>query len=106
ESLARWVHPERGLIPPVQFIPLLERNGLITTLDLALWEQVCRTIRSWSDRGLDPVPVSVNVSRRDIYAIDVAAELARLVDAYGIDAHLFSEEITESAYVEDFALVS
>lgn len=106
ESLARWVHPERGLIPPVQFIPLLERNGLITTLDLALWEQVCRTIRSWSDRGLDPVPVSVNVSRRDIYAIDVAAELARLVDAYGIDAHLFSVEITESAYVEDFALVS
>lgn len=100
ESLARWNHPDRGLIPPARFIPMLERNGLITALDLVVWEKACETIRAWIDRGLRPVPVSVNVSRRDIYAIDVVEELTRLVSAYGVDPHLLSVEITESAYVE------
>ncbi|MDJ1651066.1 MULTISPECIES: EAL domain-containing protein [Gordonibacter] len=106
ESLARWNHPERGLIPPGHFIPMLERNGLITALDLVVWEKACETLRAWMDKGLRPVPVSVNVSRRDIYAIDVADELTRLARAYDVEPSLLSVEITESAYVEDAGKVS
>ena len=49
EALVRWMHPERGLIPPIQFIPMLERNGLITALDLHIWEEVFRALRAWMD---------------------------------------------------------
>lgn len=106
EALVRWVHPERGLIPPGRFVPLLERNGLITALDLHLWEQVCLMQRTWIDRGYNPVPISVNVSRRDVYAIDVVEAFSNLTKQHGIDPRLIAVEITESAYVEDAQKVS
>ena len=105
ESLARWMHPERGVIPPARFMPVLERNGLVTALDLHIWEQVCRALRSWIDAGRTAVPISVNVSRRDVYAVDVVDALG-LVAKYRIDPKLLSVEITESAYVEDYQIIS
>ncbi|WP_101721944.1 GGDEF domain-containing phosphodiesterase [Eggerthella timonensis] len=100
EALARWRHPDRGIVAPGEFIPLLERNGLVRSLDLRVWEKSAAWVRSLIDRGVRPVPVSVNVSRADIYLMDVSAELHALVQRYGIDPSLIEVEITESAYSE------
>lgn len=100
EALARWRHPERGIVAPGEFIPLLERNGLVRSLDLRVWEKSAAWVRSLMDQGIRPVPVSVNVSRADIYLMDVSAELHALVERYGIDPSLIEVEITESAYSE------
>lgn len=105
EALVRWMHPERGLIPPIQFIPMLERNGLITALDLHIWEEVFRALRAWVDAGQAPVPISVNVSRRDLYALDVLGTFEGLIEKYDIPPRLLAVEITESAYVEDCELI-
>lgn len=100
EALARWRHPERGIVSPGEFIPLIERNGLVRSLDLRVWEKTAAWIRGLIDEGVQPVPVSVNVSRADIYLVDVAAELHALVERYGIEPSLIEVEITESAYSE------
>ena len=100
EALARWRHPERGIVAPGEFIPLIERNGLVRSLDLRVWEKTAAWIRGLIDEGVRPVPVSVNVSRADIYLVDVAAELHALVERYGIEPSLIEVEITESAYSE------
>lgn len=105
ESLVRWQHPIRGLVSPGEFIPLLERNGFITYLDIYVWELVCGQLSSWIRSGLRPIPVSVNMSRMDIYAIDVVAKFRELVDRYGIDPKFLEIEITESAYAEDCDLI-
>lgn len=101
EALIRWHHRSKGLIPPGSFIPTLEKNGFITELDKYLWEEVCRTIRDWLDRGLDPLPVSVNVSRRDFFSIDVPGYFKKLIEQYEIDACYIEIEITESALADD-----
>lgn len=100
EALARWRHPERGIVAPGEFIPLIERNGLVRSLDLRVWEKTAAWIGGLIDEGVQPVPVSVNVSRADIYLVDVAAELHALVERYGIEPSLIEVEITESAYSE------
>lgn len=101
EALVRWNHPERGLVMPGAFIPILERTGFIANLDRYVWEEACRHIRSWLDRGGTPLPVSVNISRADLYAIDVVDTIESLVNLYGIERGLLELEITESAYAED-----
>lgn len=101
EALVRWENPAWGLVLPNEFIPLFERNGFIARLDQCVWRKTCELLRSWKDRGLPQVPVSVNVSRADMYQIDLAPCLQGLVSEYGLspaDLHL---EITESAFTED-----
>ena len=106
EALVRWNHSERGIISPGMFLPLLESNGLITNLDIYIWESVCRELRSWIDRGYRPIPISVNVSFVDIFAIDVAEMFRQLVKRYDLEPRLIEIEITESAYVERFEEVA
>ena len=101
EALVRWKHPERGMIFPGQFIPVLEKNGFISDLDLYVWEEACRYIRRWIDMGIQPVPISINVSRIDMLSMDVVKELNQLVDKYKIDRKYLKVEITESAYVDN-----
>ncbi len=101
EALVRWRHPLKGMVSPGEFIPVLERNGFITDLDLFVWEEVCRKIRAWMDEGIEPVPLSINVSRIDMLSIDVVSELNRMVKKHGIDREYVKVEITESAYVDD-----
>lgn len=101
EALVRWKHPERGIVAPGEFVPVLERNGFVTSLDLYVWEAVCRQLRDWINRGIDPLPVSVNVSRADIHTIDVPEAIEDLTKRYGIDRSLLGIEITEGAYAED-----
>ncbi len=62
EALVRWVHPERGILPPGDFIPIFEHNGFIGQLDLYMFEETCKVLRRWLDGGRQPVPVSVNLS--------------------------------------------
>lgn len=101
EALVRWKHPERGMIFPGQFIPILEKNGFISDLDLYVWEEACRYIRRWIDMGIKPVPISINVSRIDMLSMDVVSELNHLIEKYGIDRKYLKVEITESAYVDN-----
>lgn len=101
ESLVRWKHPSKGLIAPGVFIPVLEKNGFIGDLDRYVWEEVCKWLRSWIDRGHSPVPFSVNVSRVDIFLMDVTKCLTGLVKKYGLEPELLKIEITESAYAEN-----
>lgn len=96
EALARWFHPERGMISPAEFIPVFEKNGFILKLDLFIWEQACKKIRSWIDNGIEPVPISVNISRDYINSVDLVAELSSLIEKYQIPTSLLELEITES----------
>lgn len=100
EALARWEHPVEGRISPGEFIPLFERNGFILRLDEYIWELACQTLRSWIDRGLPPVPVSVNVSRIHMHDPDFCGKIRTVVDKYRLPPSLLELEITESAYTE------
>lgn len=101
ESLVRWNQPEKGMISPAVFIPVLEKNGFIAELDRYIWDKVCCWLRTWLDMGYHPVPISINVSRIDIFSMDVLAFLQELLHTYRLTADLIKVEITESAYAED-----
>ena len=70
EALVRWIHPKLGMVAPSVFIPVLEKNGYITKLDQYIWNQICAKMRQWIDAGIRPVPISVNISKTDIMALD------------------------------------
>ena len=101
EALVRWNHPTWGLQSPGEFIPLFEKNGFITKLDQFVWEQACAVLHEWDVKGYDSIPISVNVSRADIYHADLADTLLRTVEKYNIMPARLHLEITESAYTED-----
>lgn len=101
ESLARWKHPTKGMISPGIFVPVLERNGFIASLDRYVWKKVCQWLREWIDKGHHPVPISINVSRIDMFSMDVPAYLEELIHTYNLPASLLKVEITESAYAEN-----
>lgn len=101
EALVRWKHPEEGLIPPNDFIPLFERDGLIIKLDEYVWEETCRKIREWLDNGYDVVPVSVNVSRVHIFNEKLRKIIFDITDKYKIPHELLELEITESAFLDN-----
>ena len=99
EALTRWHHPKRGYIPPSEYIPIFEENGFIVNIDMFVWESVCKIIRTWLDKGLDAVPISVNVSRIDLFSIDFFKTITGLVEKYDIPVNFLRLEITESAFV-------
>ena len=101
EALARWNHPELGMISPGEFIPLLEDNGLILELDRFVWRETAAQIRDWKDRFGFSVPVSVNVSRIDMLTPNLEAVFGEILEAYRLNADDFLLEITESAYTGD-----
>ena len=105
EALVRWNHPEYGLVSPGEFIPLLERESMVTRFDLFIWRSVCEMLSRWDGEGIYRVPVSVNVSMTDIEAIDVARVLGDLLDRFSIDARLLQVEITESAIAHNMDVV-
>ena len=101
EALVRWKHPRKGMMLPNKFIPLFERNGFISKLDEYLWEQVCILLREWKNNGMPLVPISVNVSRRDIYNPHLVGNLLSLLQKYDLNSDLLHLEITESAYTQN-----
>ena len=100
EALARWIHPEKGMISPADFIPVFEENGFILKLDQIIWESACKKIREWIGKGIKPVPISVNISREYIHSFDVVGEMLRLVKKYDIPIKLLELEITETTDAE------
>ncbi|OON85173.1 hypothetical protein BXO88_13510 [Oribacterium sp. C9] len=101
EALVRWFHPDLGTIPPTEFIPLFENNGLISKLDNYVWEKAAASIREWKDNYGISIPVSVNVSRVDIYDNSLEDRIMKLLAANRLDTDDILLEITESAYSEN-----
>lgn len=101
EALVRWQKPDGEVFLPGEFIPVLEKNKMIDQLDRYVWEKVCQWLKGWIDQGYSPVPISINVSRIDIYAMDVPKYIFSLLEKYQIPEYLIKIEITESAYTEN-----
>ena len=101
EALVRWVHPQNGFMSPAEFIPVFESNGFITEVDMFVWDKVCEKIREWLDKYDRFVPISVNVSRKDMYKPNLPQILVDIVHKHGLEPKHLHLEITESAYVEN-----
>ena len=102
EALIRWIHPTKGAIMPGDFIPIFERNGLICNIDQYIWETACKLLRKWKDMGRQDLYISVNISPRDFYFINIYQTFVDLVNKYDIDPKNIKLEITETAIVMDF----
>lgn len=98
EALTRWIDKDGSLISPATFIPALEESGFVVTLDKYIWQGVASWLRERINRGLRLVPVSLNVSRVDILACDVAEHMGALAAQYNLPPELMRIEITETAY--------
>lgn len=98
EALTRWIDKDGSLISPATFIPALEESGFVVTLDKYIWQGVASWLRERLDRGLRVVPISLNVSRVDILACDVAEHMGALAAQYNLPPELMRIEITETAY--------
>ncbi|MBR5109272.1 MAG: EAL domain-containing protein [Clostridia bacterium] len=105
EALVRWNHGKLGTVSPAVFIPVLESNGYITKLDQYIWEQVCATIRRWIDSGLRPVPVTINVTKTDIMAMDTAQFFIDMLKKYRLPPRQLDIDIAENAYMQSSAAV-
>lgn len=101
EALVRWIHPERGMIPPGEFIELFERTGLISELDRYIWEKACIQLRDWRRQGHADFYLSVNISPRDFYYMDIYKVFTGLVQTHGFEAKNLHLEITETAVMTD-----
>ena len=106
EALIRWNNPKEGFLSPGIFVPIFEQNGFITELDYYVCESVCKKLRQWLDEGLDPVPVSINISRCDLYDAELYNRIFDIVERYQIPHNLIEFEITESAFILERALLS
>ncbi|MBR6381121.1 MAG: EAL domain-containing protein [Lachnospiraceae bacterium] len=100
EALVRWEHPEFGMVSPGDFIPVFEENGFIQRLDRHVWRETARQIHAWKELYGAAVPISVNVSRMDIYAPDFEDYLESLLREFDLTTEDMLLEITESAYTE------
>ena len=105
EALARWCKPDGTVIPPGDFVPVLEKYGFITDLDKVIWEKVIKWTKEWIDAGHKIVPISLNVSQIDVLNIDINKHLISLCDKYGLPHKHIKVEITESAYAKSTDIV-
>lgn len=106
EALVRWLHPEMGFVRPDVFIPLFERNGLISELDRYVCEEVCREIARLKELELPVVPISINVSPLDFDIHDLPKNVLAMADRYNVDHAFLHLELTETAYAEDPDIVA
>lgn len=103
EALVRWNRPGVGLIQPIEFIPIFERNGFIRKLDLYMFESVCELLANWNRNSSNilAVPISVNVSRTNLSSNDLAQNLKKISQKYNINPKFLEIELTESAVFAD-----
>ena len=101
EALIRWQHPELGLISPGVFIPLFEGNGLISMVDSFVWDEAARQIAEWHRKYNVKLPVSVNLSRADVFNPTLVEHLTQLVHDNGLEYEDIKLEVTESAYTDN-----
>ncbi len=100
EALVRWRHQKKGLLDPGTFIPIFERNEFIYSIDKFMWEHVCMFIRKWIDEKREIVPISVNISRVDIFKPDFFEKITGYVKKYNVPIDFLNLEVTESAFSE------
>ena len=100
EALVRWNHPEEGFLPPYKFIPVFEKNGMIAEVDKYIWRCACETLSSWTDEKSE-LFISVNISPKDFYFIDVFAEIKALVEEFNINPARLRIEITETVMMTE-----
>lgn len=101
EALTRWNSESEGMIYPDEFIPLFEKNGFIIQLDLWIFEEVCRLIRTWLDEGIKPIKISINCSRVHFKKKDFFKEYSKIARFYNVPEHLLELELTEGLVLED-----
>lgn len=101
EALARWNHPDKGMIPPARFIPILEQAGLIYRLDANIWEMAAKQLAEWKQKGREDLHISVNISAQDQYHIDIFETMKGLVEKYEINPRNLKLEITESIFITE-----
>jgi diguanylate cyclase (GGDEF)-like protein/PAS domain S-box-containing protein len=97
EALLRWRHPERGMVAPGEFMPVLEETGLVVAVGNWVMNSVCAQIKAWEQAGIEPVPVAINLSARQFAARDLGATIEHVIEAHGVDPRLIELEITESS---------
>ncbi len=100
EALVRWIHPEEGIRAPFSFIPVFEKNGMIADVDRYIWRKSCEILARWKQQGKN-LFISVNISPRDFFLLNVPSELMKLTREYGIDPGMLRLEITESVMMND-----
>ncbi len=100
EALIRWVHPELGMISPGQFVPLFEGNGLISIVDSFVWKEAARQVSEWQEKYGFRLPVSVNLSRADVFDPTIVDRLVRLIGDNFLNYEDLKLEVTESAYTD------
>ncbi|WP_235890103.1 putative bifunctional diguanylate cyclase/phosphodiesterase [Maribrevibacterium harenarium] len=101
EALIRWQHPELGMIPPSQFIPIAEESGLILPLGEWVIRQACRQLAQWRDLGYPPISLSVNLSGRQFMQPDLVERVRAVLDETGVDPQYLELELTESMLMAD-----
>ena len=106
EALMRWIHPVYGMQYPSNFIPVLEKHDLIYRADLNVFESVCSFLKSCLETGVKPVPISVNMSRYDIYRKDYVDQIEKLREQYEIPIKYLHVEVTETSAIGGMELVS
>ncbi len=100
EALARWIHPKDGFLSPAKFIPVFERNGMIVEVDKYMWRCACEIISGWGEENKD-LFISVNISPKDFYFMDVTTEIRNLAKEFNIDPARLRIEITETVMMND-----
>jgi diguanylate cyclase (GGDEF)-like protein len=106
EVLVRWQHPQKGLIMPQQFIPVIERNGLVSTLDFQVFREVCRLQRIWQDGGRAPLILAVNQSRLHLHNLDYVDNLLQITREFKVDPGGIELELTESSFAYDLEILA
>jgi diguanylate cyclase (GGDEF)-like protein/PAS domain S-box-containing protein len=101
EALVRWMHPTRGLVPPMDFIPLAEERGLIVPVGRWVIQAACRQIRAWRDQGLSVPPVGFNVSARQLASDTLIEDVMAAMKLYGVVGTDLEVELTESVLMTD-----
>lgn len=101
EVLVRWQHPREGFLAPYRFIPILEKNGMIVKVDTYIWEEACRILSSWKGTEKEHLHLSVNISPKDFYFIDIYETFTKLVEKYGLNPGKLHLEVTESVVMND-----
>ena len=101
EALIRWKHPELGMVSPGDFIPLFESNGMISVVDSYVWAEAARQVAAWREQYGFTLPVSVNLSRTDLFDPTLTERLERLIADNGLTFRDIKLEVTESAYTEN-----
>lgn len=101
EALVRWSYKD-SILQPMTFIPMFEQTGAVRKLDMYMLKQVCIQLKKWIDESIEPVPISVNFSKKHLVSAYLADRIIQMVDFYKIPHNLIEIEFTETAYIDDY----